>query len=339
MMRGRQFAFWLTTFVVLAALLWLLRDILLPFVAGLALAYLQAPLADRLERIGINRTIASLAIVVVVVAVLIALFLLLVPLLLEQGSALVSRIPGYFKRVQELIVQPNAPWFDWLGPGGSGKAMSDLVSQVAAWLLTFSASLWAGGNALLSLASILIVMPIVTFYLICDWHPMIDIVDSWVPLRQRDTVRELAREIDAVIGGFLRGQFGVCLVLGCYYAIGLMLVGLDFGLLIGLLAGLGLWRRTVERPALEPAVLAHAWYIDEGVAATVSGPLAGIANGLSYQVDSGLIDGAINGLARLTAQTGRQLRRVQTGYVRNYALGIGIGAAVILAYVATRVGS
>jgi predicted PurR-regulated permease PerM len=62
-------------------------------------------------------------------------------------------------------------------------------------------------------------------------------VDSWIPVGHRDTVRQLAREIDAAIGGFLRGQFGVCLVLGCYYAIALMLVGLDFGLLIGLLAG------------------------------------------------------------------------------------------------------
>ena len=80
-------------------------------------------------------------------------------------------------------------------------------------------------------------MPVVTFYLIRDWHPMIEKVDSWMPVRQRDTVRRLAREIDAAIGGFLRGQFGVCVVLGCYYAIGLMLVGLDFALLIGLRAG------------------------------------------------------------------------------------------------------
>jgi len=81
-------------------------------------------------------------------------------------------------------------------------------------------------------------MPVVTFYLICDWHPMIEMVDSWLPVRQRDTVRQLTREIDFAIGGFLRGQVGVCLVLGVYYAIALMLVGLDFALLIGLIAGL-----------------------------------------------------------------------------------------------------
>jgi predicted PurR-regulated permease PerM len=177
-----------------------------------------------------------LALVFLVVA-LIALILLLVPLLLQQGAALISHIPGYFNRIKELIVDSNLPWLNWLGAAETGKSASDLVGQVATWLLSFSYSLWTGGKALVSFASVLIVMPVVTFYLIRDWHAMIDRVDSWVPVHQRDTVRQLGREIDAAIGGFLRGQFGVCLVLGCYYAIGLMLVGLDFALLIGLIAG------------------------------------------------------------------------------------------------------
>jgi predicted PurR-regulated permease PerM len=204
----------------------------------MALAYVLSPLAGRLEALGVNRTIGALLIVSAVVVVLIALTLLLVPLLLQQGSALISHIPGYFKRVQEIIVDPNLPWLNWLGSDDKNKAVSDLVSQVATWLLSFAYSLWTGGKALVSFASILIVMPVVTFYLICDWHPMIETVDGWVPVRQRETVRRLAREIDAVIGGFLRGQIGVCLVLGLYYAIALMLVGLDFALLIGLIAGL-----------------------------------------------------------------------------------------------------
>ena len=237
MIYGRQLTFWLLTFFVLAAVLWLLHDILLPFVAGIALAYVLAPLADRVERLGMNRTVAALIVVGVLVVALIALMLLLVPLLLQQGVALISHIPGYFKRVKELIVDPNFPWLNWLGTTETGKTASDLVGQVATWLMSFSYSLWTGGKALVSFASVLIVMPVVTFYLIRDWHAMIDRVDSWIPVRQRETVRQLGREIDAAIGGFLRGQFGVCLVLGCYYAIGLMLVGLDFALLIGLIAG------------------------------------------------------------------------------------------------------
>ena len=237
MVNGRQLAFWLVTLGVLAAALWVLHDVLLPFVTGIALAYVLAPLADRAQRLGMNRTIAALVIVGALVVSLIVLILLLVPLLLQQGAAFISHIPEYFKRVKELIVDANLPWLNWLGDAESNKTFSDLVGQVASWLLTFSYSVWTGGKALVSFASVLIVMPVVTFYLIRDWHSMIDKVDSWVPLRQRQIVRQLGREIDAAIGGFLRGQLGVCLVLGCYYALGLMLVGLEFGLLIGLIAG------------------------------------------------------------------------------------------------------
>ena len=194
-------------------------------------------LIDRLERLGMNRTLAALLIVGVLVISLILLMVLLVPLLLQQGVALISHLPGYFKRVKELIVDSDVPWLKWLGTAESDKSFSDLVSQGASWLLGFSYSLWTGGKALVSFASVLIVMPVVTFYLIRDWHPMIGRVDSWIPVGQRETVRQLAAEIDAAIGGFLRGQFGVCVVLGCYYAIALMLAGLDFGLLIGLVAG------------------------------------------------------------------------------------------------------
>ena len=237
-MNGRHFTFWLVTFLVLAAALWLLHDILLPFVAGIALAYVHQPIADRMQRAGVNRTVAALLIVSVFVVVLIALTLLLVPLLLQQGSALISHIPGYFKRVKELISDTNLPWLSWLGSGDTNETLSSLVSQVATWLLSFTYSIWTGGKALVSFASVLIVMPVVTFYLIRDWHPMIEMIDSWVPVRQRETVRRLALEVDAAIGGFLRGQVGVCAVLGCYYAIALMLVGLDFALLIGLVAGI-----------------------------------------------------------------------------------------------------
>jgi NADH-quinone oxidoreductase subunit L len=107
---------------------------------------------------------------------------------------------------------------------------------------------------------------------------------------------------------------------------------------LGVYLGLTAWRRA-ERPALEPEFLGHGWYIDEGIAAAVSGPLASMADDLAFEVDAKLVDGGVNGVARLAAQTGRQLRRLQTGYVRNYALGIGVGTAAILFFVALRAGS
>jgi len=106
------------------------------------------------------------------------------------------------------------------------------------YVTAFLASLWAKGQALISIFSLVIIAPVVAFYLICDWDRMVDSLDSLIPLPQRDTVRSLGREIDATISAYVRGQSGVCLILGSYYALGLTLAGLSFGLLIGVLAGL-----------------------------------------------------------------------------------------------------
>ncbi|MHB1535586.1 MAG: NADH-quinone oxidoreductase subunit L [Acidimicrobiales bacterium] len=122
---------------------------------------------------------------------------------------------------------------------------------------------------------------------------------------------------------------------GTKWILGLVTVALCFS---GLYLGLTAWKETADRPELEPAVLRHGWYLDEGLAAAVSGPLESAAGGLAFGVDARVVDGAVNGVARLTTIGGRHLRRLQTGYVRNYALGIGFGTVVILFYVATRVG-
>jgi NADH-quinone oxidoreductase subunit L len=111
------------------------------------------------------------------------------------------------------------------------------------------------------------------------------------------------------------------------------------GCLGGIAVGASLWRRGAEQPKLEPAFLRQQWYLDDGLALLVSGPLTGAADGLAYGVDARVVDGGVNGVARLTAATGRQLRRLQTGYVRNYALGIAFGLAAALLYVAVRVGN
>jgi len=131
------------------------------------------------------------------------------------------------------------PWLrEMLGSGDSSKTFNDLVSQGAGWLATFVRSLWSGGRALISLFSLIVVTPVVAYYLICDWPRFVTTVEQWIPLKHRESVHGLFAEIDAAIAGFVRGQSGVCLILGSYYALALSLVGLNFALLIGLLAGL-----------------------------------------------------------------------------------------------------
>jgi predicted PurR-regulated permease PerM len=237
MTQRRHLTFWIVTLVVFVFLLWLLRDVLLPFVAGIALAYLQTPLADRLERRGLNRAVAALLIVGGVVLAFVLLAVLLAPILVQQGAALVAAIPAFAQRLQALTSDAGPAWLRAVLPEGDSKATSDLVAQGMTYLTALLSSLWAGGRALASFISVLVIMPVVTFYLICDWHKMVATLDGWVPPQYRDTVHRLVRDIDAAISGFLRGQAGVCLIAGCYYALALTLIGLKFGLLIGLGAG------------------------------------------------------------------------------------------------------
>jgi len=235
----RQVVFWLATLAVIVLLLWLLSQILLPFVAGAAIAYLLTPVTDRFERLGVNRLVAALSMITLVVMAIVFLILLVAPILGGQLSSFIDNIPGYVTRLQSLLSDPSRPWLQKiLGASFSAdKSVGDLVTQGVGWLTTFLQSLWSGGRALFSLFSLVVVTPVVAFYLIYDWHRMLRTADSWIPVNQREPVRQLAREIDAAIAGFVRGQTAVCLILGSFYAVALTLSGLNFGLLIGLISG------------------------------------------------------------------------------------------------------
>lgn len=238
---ARQIWFWLLTVAVVGGLLWLLRGILLPFVAGMALAYLLDPLANRLERIGVKRLVAALLIVGTFVVAVLVLAILVIPILVAQLASFIDKLPDYVTRLQSLIADPNLPWLRQIvGEGFADTTQSTgvLVRQSMEWLGTFLRSLWSGGQALISFFSLAVVTPVVAFYLICDWKRMVVTLDSWIPRPHLDVVRALAREIDEAIAGFVRGQSGVCLILGSYYAVALTIAGLNFGLLIGLLSGL-----------------------------------------------------------------------------------------------------
>ena len=233
--------FWLAALVVLIGVLWLLSPILLPFVLGTALAYLLDPPAERLSRRGISRPVAALLILGSFALAFALLVLLITPVLMDQLAGVIDNVPGYAARLQALASDPGHPWLKRIvgdNMAGADKSVSDFLSQAAGYVTQFLGSLWTRGQALISLFSLIVITPVVAFYLICDWDVMVESVDRLVPLPQRETVRELAREIDAAISAYVRGQTGVCLILGSYYAAGLSLVGLSFGLLIGVVSGL-----------------------------------------------------------------------------------------------------
>jgi predicted PurR-regulated permease PerM len=246
-----QIGFWIGAFLLLVLMLWLFSGVLLPFAAAFALGYLLNPVVDRLERLGFNRLGATLFIMACFVLVLVSISILIVPVLWRQAASFIEVLPVYSVKLEELISAEAARLsrdyggvlMDRLGLGNKAggdlaSATNDLVAQAAQWAASFLKSLLTRGEALISLISLLVVTPVVVFYMLLDWPKMIATIDGFVPLRHRETARALAREINTALAGFLRGQSLVCLILGAWYGIGLSLIGLNFGLLIGITAGI-----------------------------------------------------------------------------------------------------
>jgi predicted PurR-regulated permease PerM len=237
----RQAGFWIAALVVLLLVLWLLQSILLPFIAGFVLAYFLDPVADRLEKLGLPRVVATALILVGAIAFIILAIVGVAPVLADQAVKLAADLPGLGKAlVARLNDATPASLKELLGRfGGDGNtAVGDLASKASGWLATVLQSVWSGGLALVNVLSLLIVTPIVAFYLLLDWDHIVAKVDSWVPRDHVEEVRGIARDIDRTMAGFIRGQGTVCLALGIFYAVGLSLAGLKFGLAIGMGAGL-----------------------------------------------------------------------------------------------------
>jgi predicted PurR-regulated permease PerM len=237
----RQLWFWLAALVFVILAVALLSDILLPFVVAIVGAYFLNPLADRLQSYGLNRTLAAI-LIVGLAAVLVALALvLLVPILVEQVRQLVAVLPAETERFKVLLERYGR---EWLGPGfpsfqkAVDKALAEQSQNWAATAGTIMASVWSRGLALVNFVSLLLITPVVIFYLLVDWHPMLARVDQALPRDHAATVRRLADEINDAVAAFIRGQGAICLVLGIFYAVGLSWAGIDYGLLVGLTTGL-----------------------------------------------------------------------------------------------------
>jgi predicted PurR-regulated permease PerM len=236
----RQIVFWASIFALIIVGMWLLGDVLLPFVAGAAIAYLCNPLTNRLERL-LPRWVAALIVITLVVMFCVLLILLIVPVIGAQLAAFIEDLPGYVRRLQALISDPSRPWLSrFVGErfAGADKSSGELITQAAALGTAFLGKIWSGGAAVVSLFALLIITPVVAFYFMVDWERIITSLERLVPRSQHDTVVKLARQTDAAIAGFVRGQTVVCVLLGIFYAVALSAVGLNFGLLIGLLSGL-----------------------------------------------------------------------------------------------------
>jgi predicted PurR-regulated permease PerM len=238
---ARPLLFWIATIALVAVAAVLLREVLLPFVAGMALAYLLDPLVNRLEKIGRNRAIATLFVLGLFLLTVITLLTVAVPVIGAEVATLIDSLPSYLTLLQSLAEAPGHPWISKIvdaGMGAAQRSSAELTAMSASWISAFLRALWSDGRAIMSILSLLVVTPIVTAYLVYDWNRIIASLDDCIPAAHRTTVRALAREIDGTISSFLRGQGTICVMLGVFYALALRSVGLKHGVLIGLLSGL-----------------------------------------------------------------------------------------------------
>jgi len=227
---------------VLVVLLVFLREVLFPFVAGFAVAYFLDPVCDRLERAGMSRTWATIVVTALFFVLFILVLALLLPVLYGQLVQFLNNLPGYVAAIHAkagpLLEAARGYLLNGAEPFNVDAFVKEHLGDVAKIAVGVLGKFAGGLQVTFNIVSLFVITPVVAFYLLRDWDEIVARVDSWLPRAHVETIREQARLVDETLAGFLRGQFSVCILLGLFYGIGLSLVGLEFGLVVGLGTGL-----------------------------------------------------------------------------------------------------
>jgi predicted PurR-regulated permease PerM len=240
--RGQRIALLVGLVVVAWLALELFASVLLPFVAAAGIAYFLDPIATQMSRTGVSRGAASLLLIFALLAAGLLSALLLYPLVISQIVLLIGRLPDYVTEFRAFAAEVIERLQQRLGHDYVDERLRDLVSGQASAMLSFLASALSrvigGGFALFNVLSLLVVTPVVAFYLLRDWPSVVARIESWLPRRYAGVLRAQGKEVDRILSAWLRGQALCCIILALYYAVALSSVGLDLGLIVGLSAGM-----------------------------------------------------------------------------------------------------
>lgn len=232
--------FWLLVALAVIVILWALRPMLLPFVAGAVIAYFLDPAVDRLALWRVPRWLGTAIVLLGFIGCVALLLLLIVPLIESQVIALIHALPAHVEIVKTKFMPKIYDWLHRLSPQDVEK-LREAAGNYAGSAVTLAGgvlrNLLTKGVAVFDILTLLIITPVVAFYLLRDWPKVTHTVDTLVPRQQHGLVRRALSEIDRTLSGFMRGQALVCLSLGMIYGIGLTLVGLNYGATIGIVAG------------------------------------------------------------------------------------------------------
>lgn len=230
---------WVTILAAFGVVIYALSGVLLPFVVAAAIAYLIDPLVDRIVRVGIPRVGAAAIVTISFFVIATTIVVLLAPVLQHQLVGLGDRLAVVSRQLFDLVRPYLDDLFAHVGAvdvqqlSGAG----DAVRTALGWVARALGGVLSGGLAIVNMFALIFITPVVVFYLVRDWTLVQSKIDSWLPRRHADTIRGLLSEIDARLAGFLRGQALVCLFLSAFYASGLTLAELNYGLLVGILTG------------------------------------------------------------------------------------------------------
>ncbi len=231
-----QAKYWGIAAAVFLAVLWFLGDVLLPFVLGGAIAYFLDPVADRLERAGASRTAATAIITVGMICVAVVMALLVVPSLIRQSIALFNVAPELLRDLVEWLSAAFPAAME--GNDVLADSLTTLGETIRAKGAALLNSVLNSALGLLNVVMLMLIVPVVAVYMLLDWDNMVARIDDLLPRDHAPVIRQLAAEVDATLAGFIRGMGTVCMILGVFYAVGLWLVGLQYGLVVGVVAGL-----------------------------------------------------------------------------------------------------
>ncbi|MEM1234731.1 MAG: AI-2E family transporter, partial [Pseudomonadota bacterium] len=211
-----QTLYWSIAALIVALALWYLGSVIVPFIIGMAIAYFLDPVADRLETMGCSRVLATVIITVAAVMIFVLLVILVVPTLAQQAVSLFNAAPAIFTTLRDFLTDRYPSLMDETSVARQslvslGETIQSRGGELVNTLLTSAASV-------VNLVLLFVIVPVVAFYLLLDWDNMVAEVDKLIPRDHLETVRTLARDIDEVIAGFVRGMGTVCLILGTYYA-------------------------------------------------------------------------------------------------------------------------
>jgi predicted PurR-regulated permease PerM len=236
-----QVLIWVGFTLVVIFMIWLFRPILLPFVIGIAIAYILNPAVNVVQRTGMSRGWSTAAVLLGLLAIIVGIFVIVTPLIVTQVRGLLDLLPGLVGDIQARLQAFAPQLIDWLGPERAAQLEQSLTGFLGTgvdFIFNLTASVAQSGLTVLNTVAVILLTPVVAFYLLLDWEGMVKGIDDLLPREHRREVRQVLEEINRSMAGVIRGQGGVILVLCIYYAAALSLTGLNFGLVIGLTTGL-----------------------------------------------------------------------------------------------------